>query len=192
MSIFGSLIGSIGDLITGNQSKQAGKNLANAANTAYAFNQYRPEFSKMLEDFMKNPSEMVTKMPGYQFGLDQAETATMRQGASQGLLGSGAMAQAVSNTGANYAKTMYDDLFQQLAMLSGASANPSGQFGGLEAGLQMKVGGQGQMVGAVSQGANTVGNATPSGSSDPFSGILSGGGGGSGSLFDSLLAALGG
>lgn len=144
-----SFFSAIGDLFTGGQAKHQMQGEQNILNNAYSFNSSRPIYADMLNQLMSNPSEMVTKMPGYQFGMDQALQGTSRQMASQGLMGSGTAAQALTDTGQKFASSEFDKLFMMLSQLSGANFNPSDFFKGQQAVDQGTQNAEGQMLGSL-------------------------------------------
>lgn len=82
-----------------------------------------------LQTLMKDPSG-VTKLPGYQAGMD----AVMRSMAAQGYNGSGNMMAALQKYGGDF----YNNAISQLSGLSGANVNPGT---GAQIGLQALTGG---------------------------------------------------
>jgi hypothetical protein len=96
--------------------------LAGKANATDPFASYRPQFAQQLQALMANPNS-VTSLPGYQFGMDQALGGLTKNLASQGLTGSGTAAKAISDTGASYAGSFFQQQLQNLMGLSGANMN---------------------------------------------------------------------
>lgn len=84
-----------------------------------------------LQGLMKDPSS-ITKMPGYEAGLQAVE----RKMASQGFNGSGNMMVALSKYGGDF----YNQALQSLAAMSGANVNPgtAGQI--MQQGTQQQLG----------------------------------------------------
>ena len=112
------LASSIYGLYQGNQLKSMG---ANADPNA----PYRAQYAQMLNNLVSNPSS-VTSTPGYQAGLDQATQTLTRQGASQGLTGSGTMAAALAQEGAQYEGQMYQQQLSNLMSLAGMGSTGAG------------------------------------------------------------------
>lgn len=78
---------------------------------------YRTQLNQLLAD----PSS-VTKLPGYQFNLDQGAETVARQYASNP---GGAGAAALTRYGQDYASSAYLQQAQLLASLSGLQQNPA-------------------------------------------------------------------
>ncbi len=76
--------------------------------------QYIDQMNRLSAD----PSA-VTKLPGYQFGMDQGSQALNRQLAAQGLTGSGAQMQELQQFGQQYAGQYLSQEQQRLAGLAG-------------------------------------------------------------------------
>ena len=94
--------------------------------TAYApFSSQYANYQPMLQNLVSNPSS-VTSTPGYQFNLSQGETAVNQGMASEGLLGSGNQAAALTQYGQNYATSQYQTQLQNLMSLSGVGVNQNG------------------------------------------------------------------
>lgn len=120
-------------------SKQAKKNAEKQAKLAQQgieaadpFRQYRPQYAEKLNKLMADPSS-IKDTPEYKSRLEAAS----RQLAAQGYTGSGnALVEAAEAAG-----TVYQQTFNNLAMLSGANTTPGGGYGqalqaGSEAGAQ--------------------------------------------------------
>lgn len=86
------------------------------------FGPQRGQYQQQLQGLMADPSS-VTKMPGYQFGLDQGRTALQRAGAASGSGGNEAIALAQYTP--QYAQNFYNDEIKRLMTLSGANIGPS-------------------------------------------------------------------
>lgn len=133
----GAATGLFGTGITGNQLlggaqllatikglNDAGR-LSDMAAGADAFQPYRAGYAAQLQDLVANPGS-VTKLPGYEFGLQESEKALTRNLASQGLTGSGTAAKALTDHASSYARKAWQDQLQVLAGLSGANMNNVG------------------------------------------------------------------
>jgi len=105
---------------------QANKNQSNAS-AGFAFNQYRPQYAAALSQLFADPNS-VTSMPGYQFGMKQAEDQVQHGLASKGLIGGGTMAATMANTGAQYAGDFLKQQETMLANLAGAGFNPADMY----------------------------------------------------------------
>lgn len=102
-----------------------GNQLSHAARASDPFAAYRPGYAAQLQGLMNDPSS-ITRMPGYQFGLDQGTSALTKNLASQGLTGSGTAASAITDNASRYAGNFYQQQIQTLSGLSGASMNNAG------------------------------------------------------------------
>lgn len=116
------LVGQVAGSIFGGSQ---GQDIKDAASGVDPFGPYRGGFAQMLSQLMQNPSS-VTNMPGYEAGMKASEQSLTRNLASQGLTGSGTAAQALTEFGARYQDTAFQQLFSQLAGLSGANFNNAG------------------------------------------------------------------
>jgi hypothetical protein len=144
---------SLYSIYQGNQLKSAG-----AAGDPFA--QYRSGYAQQLQQLMANPS-LVTSLPGYQFGMDQAQGALTKNLASQGLTGSGTAAQAITNQGQQYANQMYQQQLQTLSGLSGASINNAGvNLGAQASGMSLQNQGINNLVKAIPQLGNMMGGGS--------------------------------
>ena len=111
---------------------------------------YRPAAASALNNLMKNPSS-IQNLPTYQAAMQGAQ----RQSAAQGYTGSGnALAAAADASG-----QVYQQQFNNLAMLSGANVNPAQAAGvGVNAGqngfgnLQTNLAGFGSIAGDPNSG----------------------------------------
>jgi hypothetical protein len=105
-----------------------GKNQTNVANQSlYQSNTVFGEqqgFEKQLQQLISDPSS-VTKLPGYQFNLQQGEQAVARQFGPTA--GSGAEGIALTQYGANYANNAYATQVGVLSNLAGITSpvNPT-------------------------------------------------------------------
>lgn len=75
---------------------------------------------------MQDPNS-VTKMPGYQFRLDEGVKALDRGAAARGMLNSGASGKALMRYGQDYASSEYGQNFNRLAALAGVGQTATGQ-----------------------------------------------------------------
>ena len=140
----------------------------NAAGMADPFASQRPQYQSQLSALMANPSS-VTSTPGYQFNLDQGLQQLTRMGASQGMLGSGNMLQAVTQYGQNYATNQYQTQLNNLMQLAGVNAGNPGAAGQIQYNQNQ----------ANAQGAGILGATM---GQLAFAGLSGGGGSGSGML----------
>lgn len=111
------------------QSDQLKKQAAKYAQQADPFGPYRSGYAQQLQGLMNDPSG-VTKLPGYEAGLQ----AVQRSMAAQGYNGSGNMMAALSKYGGDF----YNNAVSQLSGLAGANINPAN---GAMIGLQGSAGG---------------------------------------------------
>lgn len=86
------------------------------------------DYVSKLNDLMANPAS-VSKLPGYQFQLDQGEDAIARTMAGSGFRGSGNEAAALTTFAQGTASSAYQQQEQMLAGLSGLAPTSAGQFG---------------------------------------------------------------
>jgi hypothetical protein len=115
-SLFGTL-GNIGQIGGGLYGLYSANQMNKIAGGSDPWGKYRPEAAAMAANLMRDPSSL-TKMPGYQAGLD----AVMRSMSAQGYQGSGNMMAALDKYGGD----MYMQYLQMLAGLGGAGVNPLG------------------------------------------------------------------
>ncbi len=73
-------------------------------------------------------NEGFQQSPGYQFQLQQGLQGVNQSAAAQGLLGSGAQGQALTQYGQNYAAGYYQNYLNQLNTAAGVGATASGQL----------------------------------------------------------------
>ncbi len=88
-----------------------------AASTARSSNAY-----DMLQGLLANP-ESLTKMPGYQYGLNQAMEGVNRGAGASGLLNSGNRLMALQDRGEGYARDWQKQMYQELLGNVGAANN---------------------------------------------------------------------
>lgn len=187
-----SVIGGLGSLYSGVQSNSQAGGLQSILNNAYGFNASRPEYTKELNDLMANPEQGVLNSPGYKAKMDQALQASERTAAAQGLTGSGTEAAALAQTGANLESSTYDQLFQQLSMLSGATLDPSHLFSGQMSVDQTKQNGSGGVFSGLSSAIGGANSASGGGLGSWFSNLFSSGGGGGSSAVGDAVGGSGG
>ena len=88
----------------------------------------RSQFGDQLETLMKSP-DAVMDTPYTKFLQKQGTQAIERSTAARGLLGSGQMGIELEEFGQGLASQSFQQQFQNLAQLSGASVNPQGAAG---------------------------------------------------------------
>lgn len=115
-------IGAAGQVVGAVQGLNAAADLKSAGASADAFQPYRAGYAKMLSDLMADPSS-VTKLPGYEFGLQESNRVLEQNLAKQGLTGSGTAAKALTWNASDYAGKQYQQYVQTLAGLGGANIN---------------------------------------------------------------------
>jgi len=141
----GSAVNSIGNMFTGNQSTaQTAAGLANPVASQ------QPQYQAMLSELLNNPSS-VTKLPGYQFNLQQGLGALQSQEAATGNLSSGGADIAAVQYGQNYATSAFNNYEQMLAQLGGfTSANPGAAASAYTSAMNGDTSGTGGIGSAVS------------------------------------------
>lgn len=72
---------------------------------------------------------VITRTPGYQFGLDQGVQAMDRSAAARGVLGTGGYGMDLTRFGQNYAAGGYNDYYNKLSNLIGIGQSASNQTG---------------------------------------------------------------
>lgn len=85
----------------------------------------RGQFGTQLESLMKDPNA-VMHTPYTQFQQQQGQQAIERSAAARGLLGSPQLAMELERYGQGLAAESFQNQFNNLAMLSGATVNPAG------------------------------------------------------------------
>lgn len=123
-AVTAAAIGAAGAIYTANKaSKDAKANRALAREgieAADPFKQYRPQYAEKLNTLMSDPSS-IQNTPEYKARIQSVQ----RQLAAQGYTGSGnALVEAAEAGGG-----AYQQAFNNLAMLSGASTQPGGGYG---------------------------------------------------------------
>ena len=86
---------------------------------------------------------LITRTPGYQFGLDQGILAKDRSAAARGILGTGGYGQDLTRFGQDYGMNYFNNYGNQLAGLVGIgqnAANQTGAFGQNAANAQAQLG----------------------------------------------------
>jgi len=114
-------------IVQGIQGVTGGNNLdaSQIQNMVDPFAPYRAGYASQLNTMMANPAAIIPQMPGYQFLQDQGQQAVMRQLAAQGRTVSGQEQLALQQQGQGLANQFYNDQYNKLAQLSGASASPA-------------------------------------------------------------------
>ena len=100
-----------------------------------------------------NITNYLTKLPGYQFRLDQGTKALGNAASAQGLTNSGSQLKALTRYGQDYATGIYDDYLNRLASMAGIGQSTSNSM----AGNAMQLGG------SLGNNAISAGNARASG-----------------------------
>lgn len=95
-----------------------------AQNAVDPFAPYRPAFAGQLANLMANPNS-ITQTPGFQFLQQQGNQAVERTLASRGKIASGNELLALKEQDQGLANQQYNDQFNKLAALSGASQSPA-------------------------------------------------------------------
>ena len=88
------------------------------------YSQYRGQAATQLNQLVNNPAQAMSQ-GGYQAQLQQGVTASQRAAAATGQLQSGGEQNAISNLAQGQFSTYYNNLFNQLSTLSGASQAPA-------------------------------------------------------------------
>jgi hypothetical protein len=96
-----------------------------AGAAADPFAKYRDGYAQQLQALMANPSS-ITNTPGYGATMAAGEQTLTRNLASQGLTGSGAAAEALTNFGGQFQNQAYKEQVGTLSNLGGAGINNAG------------------------------------------------------------------
>lgn len=116
-------------------------------------------YAKQLDDLMQNPSS-ITKLPGYQFQLDQGTEAVTRKMAATGFGGSGNMAAELMEYGQGLASSFYGQQTNLLASLSGLlSQSPAQHEAVAQAGHNSAFDQMGQVLASLGYGAGQIGSS---------------------------------
>lgn len=114
-----AVAGGVASAVVGSALSDGGS--GGAAGAADPFASQRGRYQNQLSSFMSDPSSYMKSDPGYQFqlqqGLDQAKGAM----ASKGLVNSGNFYTGLINYAEGAAGTEYQNIFNNLALLSGAT-----------------------------------------------------------------------
>lgn len=92
-----------------------------AAGMADPFGRYRGQYAQQLNQFMADPTGYTKASPGYQFNYKQGLDALQRQFAAGGMSASGNALLGAEKYGQDYAMQQGNNIFNQLAQLSGAN-----------------------------------------------------------------------
>ena len=156
---WGGAIGSAGNLlgsIFGNATGAAGANQnAGMIKNIGAESTYMPQYAQQLSQLMSNPSS-ITSTPGFEFGMNQAESQVQHSLASQGLIGGGTMAGTMANTGAAYAGQQLQQQEGMLAQLAGAQFNPADLLAPQQQNTQSKANSGSSLIGDVASVAGVA------------------------------------
>jgi len=122
---FGALAVGVGSAVAGAAVSSAisgggGGGSSQAASAADPFASQRGTYQQALLQLIQNPSD-ITKLPGYEFNLDQGLKAVQGQQAAAGMLNSGNTLSALQSYGENYANTQLTNQELLLAQLAGAN-----------------------------------------------------------------------
>jgi hypothetical protein len=134
------------------QSQQMAQMAQAAQRAADPFAQYRGYYGDQLKALTQDPNS-ITKLPGYQAGLE----AVQRSMAAQGFAGSGNMATALQKYGGDF----YNQTMDRYAQLAGAGANPA-------AAAQLGLGGAQYGVELAGRSLGTLGNAATWATMNPY------------------------
>lgn len=128
------------------------------------FAQYRGQYGQQLNQLMTNPAS-VTTLPGYQAQLAQGTNTLERQLAATGQQQSGQEQIALNTYGQQFQRQAFQDQFNVLSQLSGASTSPAaGGAAGVQQG-QYNQAMASQFGGAIGSGISNWVNSP--GSSNP-------------------------
>lgn len=107
---------------------------------------------------------VITRTPGYQFGLDQGVQAMDRSAAARGVLGTGGYGQDLTRFGQNYAAGGYNDYYNKLSNLIGIGQSASNQTGAYGQNAANQIGAYGQNAANQISGAyGNIGDARAGG-----------------------------
>jgi hypothetical protein len=124
----GAAIGGIGQLVGafggGSSGPSAGQVSSQQLQEQSAVFGEQQGFEAQLAALLKDPSS-VTKLPGYQFNLEQGEGSLARQFIAAGYGGSGNMGAGLVKYGQDYASSAYQQQVQILSQLAGITAPSS-------------------------------------------------------------------
>lgn len=136
------------------------------------FQSYRPQYGVQLNQLMADP-QSVTKMPGYQWELQQGQQATQRAMAAQGKNLSGAEMLALQQQGQGLAGQYYDRRLQTLMQLSGAGQSAASGYAAGVSGSQNYMQNMTGLAGVGTALGTAFGNwmNTPSGGTQQSGGV---------------------
>ena len=124
-AIGASAVSLVGSKLLGGSGSNGGAQGQAAANAADPFASQRSQYQPMLADLIKNPSS-VTSTPGYQFNLEQGLGSVQAGNAARGIGTSGANDAAKMQFASGLASQTYQQDFNNLALLSGATSGNTG------------------------------------------------------------------
>ena len=136
----------------------------------------RSQYVNELSALEKDPSQ-IANTPGYKFALNQAMDATSSKLASQGLLGSSQMQNALATESSGLAQQTYNNTINQLSRLAGADFNPAQAASMMMQGGELSMGAQNAALAAMFY---PFGPGAGNGSGVTINNNNSGGGGGQG------------
>lgn len=104
-----------------------------AVTAADPFASQRPQYQNALSSLMQG--NFTPNDPSYKFRFDQGQQALERSAAAKGFLGSGNMLQELQNYGQGMASQEYQNQYNRLLPLTGATTGSPSAAGALQAGL---------------------------------------------------------
>jgi hypothetical protein len=189
----GAIGGSLGGMLDPSTSNKGGPANQGAAAAADPFASQRPQYQQQLSSLMADPSS-VSKLPGYQFQLDQGVQAVDRAAGAKGMLGSGNRLAELMHYGQGLASDFYGKQVSTLSQLSGANIGSPAAAAGIIGQQQGAAAAGGAQLGSlIGQNAGAMGSwlgdlmgsgGASSGESMPWS---MGGGGDMSSMLGSLM-----
>lgn len=135
--LLGSAIGAGASLYSANQGKKAAQNAygQQQAAASQASNAYSPYAQAGQNALSLLNNEDITKLPGYQGGLDAGLGAINRNAAARGLANSGNRLKALTKYGIDYNTQQTSQRQNQLMQLINSGQNAAGNQAGIYAGL---------------------------------------------------------
>lgn len=151
-SVVGIVSGGIGiaNALGGGGGSSSGQQ---AAGMADPFGPNRAFYGNQLNQYMTDPTKFIQQSPGYQFNYQQGLDSLRRQFAAGGMSASGNALLGAEQYGQNYAMNTGNNIFNQLAQLSGANWNSGPNAAGAMLAQQRQQYGMAQDAGQGFQGA---------------------------------------
>lgn len=119
---FGNLLSSLANIASTVQGFRSARDVQRAGQDPLGG--YRQSYAAQLQALMNDPSS-VTKLPGYQFGLEQGEQGLLRRSAAGGYTASGNELIALREFDQNFANKAYNQEAERLANLAGFGFTPT-------------------------------------------------------------------